>query len=97
MLVQIGLECKSFVTSYAYKRFGVGVGLDVSTQIRLVGKSLVANVTTKWFFSYEKKKKKSVPCLSFYNQEMQHTGPKSLYSTVLFFKEQPFLDQCDAV
>lgn len=60
MLVQIGLECKSFVTSYAYKRFGVGVGLDVSTQIRLVGKSLVANVTTKWFFPCTKKKRKII-------------------------------------
>ena len=51
MLVQIGLECKGFVASYADKRFCVGVGLNMSTEIGFVSEGLVANVASKWLLT----------------------------------------------
>ena len=51
MLVQIGLECKGFVAPNADKRFCVGVGLNMSSQIGFVSKCLVANVASKWFLT----------------------------------------------
>ena len=54
MLVQVRFECKSFVTSGADKWFGVGVGLNVSSKVGLVGKRLFANVACERFFPCKK-------------------------------------------
>ena len=54
MLVQIGLEGESLVTPDAHKWLGVGVGLNVSPQIGLVGKSFFANVATKGLLTCNK-------------------------------------------
>ena len=54
MLVQVRFECKSLVTSGTDKWFGVGVGLNVSSKVGLVGKRLFANVACERFFPCKK-------------------------------------------
>ena len=53
VLVKVRFQGKSFVASRTDKRLCIGVGLDVSSKVGLVGKGLVANMTTKRFFTYE--------------------------------------------
>ena len=51
MLVQVRLECEGLVAPGADEGLGVGVGLDVSPQVRLVRERLLADVAGERFLS----------------------------------------------
>ena len=55
MLVEVGLEGEGLVAPRADEGLGVGVGLNVSPQVRLVGERLLANVASEWFLTLKNK------------------------------------------
>ena len=51
MLVEVRLEGEGLVASGAFEGLGVGVGLDVGTEVRLVRERLFADVAREWFLA----------------------------------------------
>ncbi len=51
MFVQVGFQSEGLVAASTDVWLGIGVSLNVGSQIRLVSKGLLANVAGKRFFS----------------------------------------------
>jgi len=54
VLVEIRFQGKCLAATTAYMRLGIRVRLNVSTQVGLVSKSLVANGTLERFLTWQK-------------------------------------------